>query len=137
VHPRQPERFEVRLGRIQLRVGKEERVVGPGEVVEVPTGTPHVWTNPFDEQAVVDVQFRPALDTEAFFESYFALANDGKVSPMSGMPGGLQLLAIGHEFRHEMAPPPPAAWALSPALSVLGPLAKRLGYRGRYQRSER
>jgi mannose-6-phosphate isomerase-like protein (cupin superfamily) len=133
VHPRQPERFEVKLGRIRLRVGKTERDVRVGEVIEVPTGTPHVWNNPFDEQAVVDVQFRPALDAEGFFESYFALANDGKVSPKSGMPGGLQLMAWAHQYRHEVAAPAPAGWLIKPAIAVLGPVAERLGYRGRYR----
>jgi mannose-6-phosphate isomerase-like protein (cupin superfamily) len=132
VHPGQQERFEIRLGRIQLRDGQGERIVGAGEIVEVPPGTPHVWHNPFEEQAVVDVQFRPALDSEAFFESYFALANDGKVSSKSGMPAGLQLMAFAHEYRHEVAAPPPLGWVIGPTVAILGPIARRLGFRGRY-----
>ena len=81
---------------------------------------------------VVDVQFRPALDSEAFFESNFALANDGKVSLKSGMPAGLQLMAFAHEYRHEVAAPRPLGWVIGPIVAILGPIARRLGYRGRY-----
>jgi len=41
VHPHQTERFEVLEGRVGLRIGDGEHVVGPGEVAVVEPGTPH------------------------------------------------------------------------------------------------
>jgi quercetin dioxygenase-like cupin family protein len=135
VHPGQQERFEVVSGRITVKQGRAERVVGPGTVVEVPAGTAHAWGNDSEETAVVDVQFRPALDTEAFFESFFGLANDEKVSTKSGMPQGLQLMALAHEFRQEMAAPPPAGRAVALVAALLAPVARMRGYRGRYEQT--
>lgn len=135
VHPGQQERFEVRSGRISMKHGRGERVIGAGEIVEVPAGTTHGWGNPFAEPAVVDVEFRPALDTESFFESFFGLASDGRVHPRSGMPQGLQLMALAREFRHEMALPPPAGKIVGIVSALLAPLARRRGYRGRYERA--
>lgn len=134
VHPGQEERFEVRSGRISLNEHGSQRVVSPGEVVNVPAGTTHAWGNPFDEPADITVEFRPALDTEAFFENFFGLAKDGRVDPKSGMPQGLQLMALGREFRHEMALPPPIGPVLSVVAAVIAPIARLLGYRGRYKR---
>jgi quercetin dioxygenase-like cupin family protein len=134
VHPGQEERFEVRSGRISLKQRGSQRVVSPGEVVSVSPGTPHSLGNPFDEPADVTVEFRPALDTEAFFENFFGLAKDGRVHPKSGMPQGLQLMALAREFRHEVVPPPPIGQVVSVLLAVTAPLAKLLGYRGRYRR---
>jgi quercetin dioxygenase-like cupin family protein len=41
VHPYQTERFEVLDGRLGLRVGDHELIVGPGDVATVEPGTSH------------------------------------------------------------------------------------------------
>jgi quercetin dioxygenase-like cupin family protein len=51
VHPHQTERFEVLEGRLGLRVGDEEIVAEPGDVLTVEPGTPHRFWNAGDGEA--------------------------------------------------------------------------------------
>src|SRR3954467_14486508 len=95
VHPEAEERYEVIEGTGAFRVGGHERTAGPGEVVTVPPGTPHLAWNPTQEEVRLRVQFRPALRWEEFVVRLFA-ANE---SPT----------ALMREFRREIAPPPPKA----------------------------
>jgi len=133
VHPSQEERFEVAGAPVVFKVAGKERLYQPGEVVVVPPGTRHVWWNPGTEEAATLVQFRPALDTETFFETFFGLAADGKVGK-NGLPNPLHMLLLAHEFRHEVQAPAPAKWVIGPLAMLAAPLARALGYRGRYDK---
>jgi quercetin dioxygenase-like cupin family protein len=137
IHPRQEERFEVLSGRARFRIGEREATAGPGDVLIVPAGTPHSWWNAGDEETRVIVEFRPALRTEGFFETFFGLARDGKLDKR-GWPGVLRAAVLGREYRHEVAIapqkeillsrlPPPVIRLLLPLVALLGRL---LGYRG-------
>lgn len=65
VHPRQEERFEVLSGKVGLRVGGVERVLGEGEAITAPAGFAHAaWNASSDDEVHVLVDFRPALRTE-------------------------------------------------------------------------
>jgi quercetin dioxygenase-like cupin family protein len=131
VHPRQEERFEVGGAAVMFRVGGRERLYQPGEVAVVPPGTPHVWWNPGGVESATLVQFRPALDTETFFETFFGLARDGKVGK-NGLPNPLQMMVLARAYRREMALPRRQQAMLGPIAMLLAPLGRALGYRGRY-----
>lgn len=132
VHPNQEERFEISGAAVMFRVGRSERLVQPGEVVVVPPGTPHVWWNPSEEEAAARVQFRPALATETFFETFFGLASDGKVN-RKGLPNFLHMSVLANAYRREMQLPAPMQAILGTLALALGPLGRALGYRGRYE----
>lgn len=67
-HPRQDERFEVLDGQLTVEVGKEEpRVLGPGDVLDVPRGTPHRMWNAGPDTAKASWRVTPALRTEEMF----------------------------------------------------------------------
>ena len=83
VHLRQEERFVVISGRMGVRAAGNERVLGPDEEVIVPPGTPHTLWNAGDEELHHVVELRPALKSEAFFETVFGLQRDGKF-PVEG-----------------------------------------------------
>jgi quercetin dioxygenase-like cupin family protein len=131
VHPNQEERFEVSGAPVMFKVAGRERLYQPGEVAVVPPGTPHVWWNPSDEEAATLVQFRPALDTETFFETFFGLARDGKVGK-NGLPNPLQMMVLARAYRREMALPRRQQAILGPIAMLIAPLARAMGYRGRY-----
>jgi quercetin dioxygenase-like cupin family protein len=133
VHPNQEERFEISGAPAMFRVGGVERLYQPGEVAVVPRGVPHVWWNPSDEEVTTLIQFRPALNTETFFETYFGLAADGKVGK-DGLPNPLQMMVLAREYRREMALPRREQAILGPIAMLLAPVARALGYRGRYER---
>jgi quercetin dioxygenase-like cupin family protein len=73
LHPSQEERLEISGAPMTVRIGDDERVYQPGEVAVVPPGVPHVVWNPTDRHVTALMQFRPALDTETLFETFFGL----------------------------------------------------------------
>jgi quercetin dioxygenase-like cupin family protein len=132
VHPLQEERFEVLSGSVKFRVNGVNREVHSGEIAIVPARTPHVWWNDSDEEARVLVEVRPALRFEEFFETFFGLAQAGKVDKKTGLPNPLVLALIMREFEREIClakPPIPVQRIL---FGVLGTLGRLRGYQGRY-----
>jgi len=129
VHPRQQERFEVISGSLGVRINGREQVLHASESVAVPPGTPHTIWNAGEGETQLRVTFQPALQTEAFFETMFALARDGKTD-RQGKPSILQFAAGASVYGMYPTRPP---IALQKALfAVLGPLARVLGYRPHY-----
>jgi len=132
IHPLQEEQFEVVSGELRGRVAGKESMLGPGEKLVVPAGTPHVWWNSGDDELHVLVEVRPALRTENFFETFFGLAQDGKVSPKTGLPNLLQMALMMRAFRNEIIlarPPRPVQTLLFGLFAILGRL---LGYKAEH-----
>jgi mannose-6-phosphate isomerase-like protein (cupin superfamily) len=65
LHPEQDERFVLEQGRLHAVVGDEERELAPGDVLDVPRGTPHSMWSVADEPTVVLWRTTPALRTDA------------------------------------------------------------------------
>jgi quercetin dioxygenase-like cupin family protein len=129
VHPRQEERFETVSGTLRARVGGEERTLGPRERLVVPPGVSHTWWIGGEEDGHVLVEFRPALNTETFFETMYGLTRDGKVDE-NGVPPLLQMAIICRTYENYLPSPP---IALQKALfAVLAPVGKLVGYRASY-----
>ena len=99
VHPHAEESFEIRSGSFTFVVDGEERQVRAGDGATVPAGAAHAWWNSGDEEGVAIVEFRPGWKTEEFFESFFGLAQDGKVNPNTGLPNLLWLASIFRAYR--------------------------------------
>ena len=108
VHPRQDERFEILSGTLRYRVVGVEREADAGDTLVIPKGVPHVWENGGDEDLRMILEFRPALRSEQFFESYFGLGQDGKTDPKTGLPNPIRMAVLLNEFRDEihLARPP-------------------------------
>jgi uncharacterized RmlC-like cupin family protein len=85
------ERYEVLSGSAAFRVAGVECTAGPGDVVSVPPGTPHLAWNPADQPTRLRVEFRPALRWEEFVVRLFA--------------GDEPVADLMREFRAEIAPP--------------------------------
>ncbi len=132
VHSRQEERFRVQSGTIRMRVGGRDRSARAGEEVVVPSGVPHSWWNAGDVESTVRVEFRPALDTETFFETFFGLARDGRTNS-KGMPKLLQSLVLVADLGDSCPtlphPPQRVQRAVARALAPLGRLG---GHRAVY-----
>jgi quercetin dioxygenase-like cupin family protein len=128
VHPHQEQRFRVLAGTERLSISGRERDFGPGESFSIPAGTPHHHWNQGKEEVHWIQYFTPALNIAAFFETYFALARDGKLDER-GMPTLLQLAVMVPAFAEEIRPTNPP-WPLLKATStVIAPLARLRGYR--------
>ena len=132
IHPLQDERFEVISGSLRGSIAGKEWTAAPGDTRVVQAGTPHVWWNAGDEDLRVLVDFRPALRTEEFFETFFGLAQDGKVSRKTGLPNLLQLAVVAREHRDEIVSTRPPKLVQTVLFSVLAPIGKLLGYKAKY-----
>lgn len=130
VHPRQESGAQVLSGTLVFEVAGERRVIGSGETIAIPANTPHRFWNEGPDDAHSIQFFRPALDTAAFFETLFALAQRGELN-QHGMPKLLPLMAMVGEFGEEIRPLRPP-WPLLHALAAaLGPIARARGHGGR------
>ncbi len=92
VHRKQAERFEVIEGSMRLVMDGREHVLHPGDVMEVPAGTPHRQL-PGDGAGRVRVQLRPAGRTEEFIHRLGALKR-----------GPRALFALTRDFWDESRP---------------------------------
>jgi len=132
VHPNQDERFEILAGRFRYRLAGVEREAGPGEVVQIPKGARHVWWNAGEDDLSTIIEFRPALRSEEFFESYFALGKDGKTDPKTGMPNLLQMAVVLREFEEEIYLAKSSLLVQRVVFGALAFVGRLLGYRVRY-----
>jgi quercetin dioxygenase-like cupin family protein len=131
VHPKQESGAEVVSGSLVFEVAGERRQLGAGDTIRVPANTPHRFSNEGGEDARSIQFFRPALDIASFFETLFALAQQGKLD-QKGMPRPLQLAVMVPEFGEIRPVSPP--WPLLRMLTaVLAPIARVRGYRGRLE----
>jgi mannose-6-phosphate isomerase-like protein (cupin superfamily) len=124
-HPSQDEHFRVLEGRIQTRVGEQERELGAGEELEIPRETAHQMWNPYGEPARVSWTTSPAGRTEDWFRAVDALVRSGGAR---GVGGALSFAALLDEyddtFRLAVGPAPVVGGAVK-ALGFVGRLAGR------------
>lgn len=134
-HPYQESGGRVLSGTVRFDVRGEERDVGPGESITIPAGVPHHFCIPGEEEAHWIGTFRPALNTAAFFETYFALARDDKLDEQ-GMPSLLQLAVMVPAFGAEIRPTSPPWPLLKTITTLIAPLARIRGYRATYPHAD-
>ena len=132
VHPRQDERFEILSGTLRYRVVGVEREADAGDTLVIPKGVPHVWENGGDEDLRMILEFRPALRSKEFFESYFGLGQDGKTDPKTGLPNPIRMAVALHEFRDEIYLARPPLLVQRVVFGTLALVGRLLGYPARY-----
>jgi quercetin dioxygenase-like cupin family protein len=132
VHPSQEESFVVLEGRFGVKIGRDSRVAEAGETVVCPVGMPHSQWNAGDGELRIYYEHRPALESaEIFFETFFGLSRDGKLSSKGDMhllQAAVLIQQVGDFIRPSM--PPPALQG--PLFAPLAALGRRRGYRARY-----
>ena len=128
-HPRQRERFEILEGVMQATIGGERRALRAGETLEVGPGTVHTMWNDGPGTARMRWVTEPALRTEEFFRSVFALASGGRANA-SGTPSKLDLAVLMRRHRDEIRlarPAPAVQGVLFGALAAVGRVLGRGG----------
>jgi uncharacterized protein YndB with AHSA1/START domain/mannose-6-phosphate isomerase-like protein (cupin superfamily) len=120
IHLRQTERFEPVAGTMLLGTAGRDEIIGPGDVREVPPGTPHRQAAAGDAPAIVRVTLRPAGRTEAFLERLAEFSHDGRMLK-SGFPRPTAAAEMIRDFADEgRASKPPAAVQSALATAILG-----------------
>jgi quercetin dioxygenase-like cupin family protein len=100
VHPGQTERHTVIEGSLRMKTGGLERLLGPGEVVETPAGTPHCHRGGADARCRVRVQIRPAGTFEAWLERIATMEREGQMLP-GGWPRPVAAAHLLLDFEDE------------------------------------
>jgi glyoxylate utilization-related uncharacterized protein len=96
LHPAQEERFSVLEGTMHTRVAGRERTLRPGDVLDVPAGTPHaMW--PGEDGARMRWETRPAGRTAGWFRALDMVWRDARERE-DGAPDGAALMRLVGEF---------------------------------------
>ena len=130
-HPYQEETFQVLSGTFRVRVGETEETFQTGDEFSVPAGTPHWMHNVGDEEGRLHWEIRPAMKSQAFFETMWGLAADGKTNA-DGVPNILQLAVILRAFGDEFRASSPPYFVQRLLFALLAPIGRLFGYRARY-----
>jgi len=132
LHPHQSERFEVLEGVVEFRLDGEHVIARAGDVVTVEPGAAHQFRNIGEEEVRFRTEVRPALAFEAFLETMFGLASDGKTNG-SGIPNPFRLAVIMEEHFDLVWLPFPPAWVQRAGLALGAPIGRQLlGYEPNY-----
>ena len=131
VHPYQVNQFTILSGQLIFRINGKEQVARPGEVVTIEKNIPHHFWNPGETEAHYIQEFFPALQIDSLFETFFALARDGKLNK-KGAPNIFRAALIMLEFESVLRLAKPA-WVIQKILfRLLAPIGRMLKYQGRY-----
>ena len=129
LHPSQDERFEVLEGALTDKHGDAQRVLGPGESIDVPRGTPHQMWNADGQPTRVAWRTSPALRTGDWYRTLDRLQREGRVG-RNGMPGPLAFAAYLTEYRDVFRlHAGPATPVVSGLLRALAPIGRARGYK--------
>ncbi len=129
IHPFQENRFEIISGSLKFCIAGQERSAEPGDFISIPPKIPHFFWNGSNQEAHYIQEFRPALHSEQFFETLFGLAREGKLNEQ-GTANLFQMSVIIPTFWNEIRVTKPPEIVQSLLFSILGPVAKLLGYKG-------
>ncbi len=131
VHPIQDERFEVIAGQAGFQVRGEQKILGPGDVIDVARGVRHTFRNQGNDDLHVRMYFHPGTpSTERFYEVFFRLGRQGELNHR-GMPKLLLVVMLAPQFADHARLASPPWWLQRAAFAALRPIALLLGYRRR------
>jgi len=131
IHADLEERVEVLEGRARVRIGRKAWTAGPGETVVFPAGTAHGFRAVGEEMLRFRCEIVPPREMESLFETIFGLYRDGKADKR-GQPNIFQNAVLAHEHKGYLAGPPVSLQR--PFVAALAFIARRLGYRARYEK---
>jgi mannose-6-phosphate isomerase-like protein (cupin superfamily) len=127
IHATGEERVELIAGTARMRMGREERILRPGDAVVIPAGMVHSLRREGEEFLHFRMQMRPAMKTETMFETVIGLHRDGK-----NLTNLLQQMVLASEHSNYLGGPP--IWLQKPAIAVGAAIGLLFGYRARYEK---
>lgn len=127
-HPYQENRFTILNGSLHFIINGKEQIANVGDIISIPKNVPHSFYNSGNTDAHYIQEFFPALKIDSLFETFFALARDGKLNK-KGTPNMLRTALILLYFEKEIRLTQPN-WILQKiTFKLLAPIARLMGYR--------
>lgn len=106
IHSREDEAIYVLEGELEVQLGDDVRTASRGDLVWLPKGVPHRFTNVSGKPMRMILSFVPA-GIEHFFEEVFEVAEDRSAEPPPVTPELVErLLAAAPRYGLEFLPPP-------------------------------
>ena len=102
-HPSQDEHFAVQSGRLSTKVAGTERILEPGETLDVPRGTAHQMWNAGPDPVVARWTTKPAGRTGEWFRRLALVRERGAMPPLPVMAA--LLTEYDDVFRLTKVPP--------------------------------
>ena len=131
-HPYQENRFSVTQGQLLFNVDGKYRTASVGDIISIPKNIPHSFCNSGDVDAHYVQEFFPALKIDSLFETFFALAREGKLNK-NGSPNMFRAALILLHFEKEIRIAQPN-WQLQKLVfKLLAPIARSIGYKAVYK----
>lgn len=127
IHMKTEERVEVIEGTARLRMGSEERSMGPGETVAIPPGVVHTFQPHKGDLVHFRLEVRPGAQIETLWETVIGLHRDGK-----SFKNPLQMAVLASEQDTYLAGPP--IWLQRPLIALVAAVGRLFGYRSRYEK---
>jgi quercetin dioxygenase-like cupin family protein len=128
-HPNADEEFIVKNGILKLMVDGRWKMLGPGESLVVPRGTPHLLRNGHDGETLFTCRFTPGHQFLRFFLNMsMNSANNPRWYDAKGEPPlVLRALALHAFYGHAYGAGIPV-WVQKLIFGVLSPIALLKGY---------
>ena len=101
IHPYQENRFHIISGELTFLIDGKIQKAQKGEIVSIPKNVSHEFWNAGNENAKYIQEFFPALKIDQLFETFFALARDGKLDN-TGKPNIFRASLILLHFQNEL-----------------------------------
>jgi len=126
IHAYQAETFTVLNGVFQARIDGEAKTLTVGESITIAAGVPHSFHTKGSEGVTYLVELRPALDAETFFKTLAVATAQRRSIPLQ-----IALMTQELQLGFYLAGIPRAVQ--DRLFATLAPIARRLGYRARYE----
>lgn len=108
VHRTQEELFMVVAGTLEVLVGRDWRVLTPGDAVRVPPNTPHTYRNGAAEACLFTYRLTPGGGFTAMMHDFARLSAAGKLPTLRSFRALIYLAMVfvryGHEVRSTQPP---------------------------------
>lgn len=130
-HPYQENHFTVTQGQLLFNLNGKETIVKGGDIISIPKNVPHSFYNSGNVDAHYVQEFFPALKIDSLFETFFILANEGKLNK-SGSPNMLRTALILLHFKNEIRLVYPNWLLQRVTFKMLAPFARLMAYKPVY-----
>jgi len=131
IHPFQENRFRLIAGQLSFKINGKEQIAYDGDVVSIPKNVPHHFWNSGSTEAHYIQEFYPALKIDQLFQSFFALARDGRLNK-AGIPNIFctSVIMLAHEKEIRLVKP---AWPIQRfVFRIFAPFGRLFGYKKEY-----